>query len=364
MKLCFVLPSVPHYRRGLFKSLAQEASINDLVVLGGYGASQKVIKTIDNPYGFRVYYQQLRSIAVGKISVKFQQGLLYRLIKERPSHVIILYHMSIINHTLVPLICKTLGIRVFFWGSGSGEDLSIRGQDYGHIVKIKLKFKNRFYGLFDGIIAYSRIHEERLRRQNVELPICVAQNTCDVKSMFNIPFNLKNDRSLLFIGALESVKRLDILIKALSLIDSWEWNLNIIGAGRQKEYLQRLTKELNLNDRIIFHGALYNQETLKFWHSASCVVLPGVGGLFINEAMAAGKYVLATSGDGTGEDLLLEEDLLSHDVSVEELARYINHLFALDNEQYTQKCRRNRNYANNNLRIEHMRRELLTILKR
>ena len=107
----------------------------------------------------------------------------------------------------------------------------------------------------------------------------------------------------------------------------------------------------------------HNDATMKFWNSASHVVLPGVGGLLINEAMAAGKYILATSGDGTGEDLLLEEDLLVHNVTDVELTEHIEGMFALDPRQYILKCQRNRDYAVNNLRIEHLQRDILSILK-
>lgn len=362
MKLCFVLPSVPHYRRGLFKSLSEEGALDDLIVLGGYGSSRKVIKTIENPDGYRVCQQRLRSISLGSIDVKFQQGLLFRIITERPSHVVMLYHMSVVNHSLVPVICNMLCIKVYFWGSGSGEDASIRGQDFGRLIKIKLAFKKWFYGLFDGIFVYSKKHGERLKIQNVKLPIIVAQNTCDIERFFQVPIEVVDNRNFLFVGALESVKRLDTLIKAMSRLNSWEWSLDIIGAGSKKSHLRKLTQELKLDDRIRFHGALYNEETMKFWHSASYVVLPGVGGLLINEALAAGKYVLATSGDGTGEDLLLDEDLLSHDVNESDLAVRIDQLFSLPNSEYVKKCKRNREYASENLRIEKMKNEILNLL--
>jgi len=362
MKLCFVLPSVPHYRRGLFQSLSEEEALKDLIVLGGYGSSRKVIKIIENPDGYRVCLQQIRMASLGKIAVKYQQGLLYRIIKERPSHLVMLYHMSVLNHSLVPVICKIFGIKVYFWGSGSGEDTSIRGHDLGRLISIKLLIKKWFYGFFDGIVVYSKKHHERLKSQNVKLPIRVAQNTCDIDPFFKIPIEAVNNRNFLFVGALESVKRLDTLIKALSRVNSSDWNFNIIGAGSQKKYLQDLTQELNLDDKIRFHGALYDEDTMDFWHSASYVVLPGVGGLLINEAMAAGKYVLATSGDGTGEDLLLTEDLLSHDVNESDLAVYIDQLFNLPNSEYINKCLRNRKYASENLRIEKMKNEILNFL--
>lgn len=117
MKLCFVLPSVPHYRKGLFESLGNDDKIQGLTVLGGYGASRKVIKPLEEFSGFDVSYQKLSSFSLGPISIKYQGGLLRKILKERPSHVIMLYHMSIISHTLVPLLCRILGIHVYLWDS-------------------------------------------------------------------------------------------------------------------------------------------------------------------------------------------------------------------------------------------------------
>lgn len=362
MKLCFVLPSIPHYRRGLFDSLSKDEMLEDMIVLGGYGASKKVIKTIENSSGYRVFLQQLHSISIGRIAVKYQKGLLYRIIKERPTHLIMLYHMSVVNHSVVPLVCNMLGIKVYFWGSGSGENASIRGRGLEKLIEIKLRFKRSFYALFDGIVVYSKKHAESLKSQGVKVPIIVAQNTCDIESLFSIPIENADRKKVLFVGALESVKRLQTLIKAMNQLKKFEWDLDIIGAGSSMSYLRRLTYELNLNDRIRFHGALYDEDTMKYWHSASYVILPGVGGLLINEAMAAGKYVLATSGDGTGEDLLLDEDLLSHDMNEIDLSVRIQELFSLSNIEYKKKCYRNRKYAIENLRIDKMKNELLNFL--
>ena len=61
--------------------------------------------------------------------------------------------------------------------------------------------------------------------------------------------------------------------------------------------------------------------------------------------------------------LLLEEDLLVHNVTDVELTEHIEGMFALDPRQYILKCQRNRDYAVNNLRIEHLQRDILSILK-
>ena len=362
MRLCVVLPSVPHYRKELFTSLSKEELMEEVVVLGGYGSSRKVVNIIDDPVGFEVCLQELRSISIRGLSIKYQQGLLSMIVKEKPTHVLMLYHMSVLNHSFVPIVCKILGIKVYFWGSGSGEDASIRGLDFEMLIKLKLLYKKWFYGFFDGIVVYSKKHHDRLRSQRVGQPICVAQNTTNIDHLLNIALNQEKNRNFLFIGALESVKRLDILIRALSKIDTADWRLDIIGAGSKRLDLENLSQNLNIDDKIRFHGALYNEETMSFWHCASYVVLPGVGGLLINEAMAAGKYVLATSGDGTGEDLLEGEDLLMHNVTDSDLAVRIDELLSLTSDEYFSRCKRNRMYAMENLRIETMKNSMLNFL--
>ena len=54
------------------------------------------------------------------------------------------------------------------------------------------------------------------------------------------------------VGSLLSVKRHDILIKAFSKLKNKNIKLVIVGQGNQLEKLQKLTKDLNLEKRVIF----------------------------------------------------------------------------------------------------------------
>ena len=362
MKVCFILPSVPHYRKTLFEALAENSLINELSVLGGSGFSVKIIKDIDSANGYVILRQALYSIGVGKINLKWQQGLLLRLFHDRPTHVIMLYHMSIVNQIFVPVLCRLLGIKVFFWGSGSGEDVKIRGRSMSKAIVFKLWFKSRFYGLFDGILVYSKKHQLRLIASGVQNEIRVAQNTCQTEHLLDIPIRAARSNRFLFVGALEGVKKLDLLLNALSKVNNRQWSLDIIGEGSKRENLEALASSLDIDKMVSFHGAKYERENLYFWQNADYVVLPGVGGLLINEAMAAGKYILATSGDGTGEDLLACDDILVHDIDEKTLKDRIENLLLLSNENYSMKCDRNRKFAQNYLRIEHMEKSIIEML--
>ena len=67
------------------------------------------------------------------------------------------------------------------------------------------------------------------------------------------------------------------------------------------------------------HGAKYGDELLPFFRNADVFLMPGTGGLGVNEAMAYGLPIISTEGDETVVDLIEGNGyLLQHMGSVEE----------------------------------------------
>lgn len=119
----------------------------------------------------------------------------------------------------------------------------------------------------------------------------------------------REKNKIIFVGRLSSEKKVDVLVDAFAKISSkWlDTQLTIIGEGSQERYLQQKTHRLGLNKRIHFKGGIYDENLLaRYLYQSSLFVLPGLGGLGLNTAMAMGLPVICTHADGTEKDLVLE----------------------------------------------------------
>ncbi|MBI2251210.1 MAG: glycosyltransferase family 4 protein [Armatimonadetes bacterium] len=122
-----------------------------------------------------------------------------------------------------------------------------------------------------------------------------------VKADYNIYKNLGIDGEIiLFVGRLDYMKGGDLLIKAFSLIHKDYPNWKIVLAGSdfgEKIKLEKLIKDLNLNDKIYFLGALKRHDLISAYKGAKIFVLPSryeAFGIVLIEAMAAKIPVIAT----------------------------------------------------------------------
>jgi glycosyltransferase involved in cell wall biosynthesis len=114
-------------------------------------------------------------------------------------------------------------------------------------------------------------------------------------------------RGILFVGRLVEEKRAHLLIKAFkSVYDRFpDAELVIVGSGPQRHDLEDLVRHLRLERGVRFAGAIYDPVELgRAFASNSLFVLPGLGGLSINEAMFYGLAIVCSRGDGTEKYLV------------------------------------------------------------
>jgi glycosyltransferase involved in cell wall biosynthesis len=80
----------------------------------------------------------------------------------------------------------------------------------------------------------------------------------------------------------------------------------IVGAGEQRERLERLTDELGLRARVRFAGQLPNEQAVARVAQSDLFVMPGVEepfGVAFVEALAAGVPAVGSRGQGGPEDI-------------------------------------------------------------
>ncbi|MCW1888305.1 MAG: glycosyltransferase [Candidatus Moranbacteria bacterium] len=80
---------------------------------------------------------------------------------------------------------------------------------------------------------------------------------------------------IVFVGRLSLEKGVDVLIRAFTYGLEAK-TLHIIGDGPERASLEQLTQVLNLEKRVVFHGALYGDDLDKEVLSAEALVVPSI----------------------------------------------------------------------------------------
>ena len=115
-------------------------------------------------------------------------------------------------------------------------------------------------------------------------------------------FNEK--RSVLFVGRLQFRKNVDLLIGACAEIQNIR--LVIVGDGPERAALEALAEEIYPSAEFV--GSKHGDELKSYFEEADLFVLPGTGGLAVQEAMSYGLPVIVAQGDGTQDDLVSKEN--------------------------------------------------------
>jgi glycosyltransferase involved in cell wall biosynthesis len=170
-------------------------------------------------------------------------------------------------------------------------------------------FWKRFVGQFDVMLTYSQRGADEYDALGFPREkIFVAHNA--VSPAPNIPMPSRPstfDRRpcLLFVGRLQARKRIDSLLRACAELET-NPRLLIVGDGPERAALELLAKEIYPSAEFV--GAKHGAELKPYFEQADLFVLPGTGGLAVQEAMSYGLPVIVAKGDGTQDDLVRESN--------------------------------------------------------
>lgn len=117
---------------------------------------------------------------------------------------------------------------------------------------------------------------------------------------------LKNNVVFLYVGGLLEEKKVGLLIDAFKIIreKNASVKLLIIGDGPLKDDIIGKINSLK-DDNIIYLGRIIDGVD-PYFAASTCLVLPGAGGLALNQAMFWRKICIASEADGTEDDLVIE----------------------------------------------------------
>ncbi|MEO5895901.1 MAG: glycosyltransferase family 4 protein [Vicinamibacterales bacterium] len=136
---------------------------------------------------------------------------------------------------------------------------------------------------------------------------------------------------LLSVGRIESVKRVDLIVRAMASVDPG-LRLVIAGDGTQRENVERLAMEIGVSDRTTFLGAVDDDQLVELYADALAVAYPPFDedfGYVTLEAFLARKPVITcVDSGGPNEFVVNDVNGYSVDASPEAVAEAINAIAA------------------------------------
>lgn len=172
--------------------------------------------------------------------------------------------------------------------------------------------RERFLASFDALLTYSSQGAKQYQAAGFPAErIFVAPNASTrrpAKPLLHRPDQFSDGRArLIFIGRLQSRKRVDLLIQACAALPAdVQPHLTVIGDGPVRGDLEALARDIY--PRVEFTGEKHGEDLDPYFAAADLFVLPGTGGLAVQHAMSEGLPVLVAEADGTQADLVRPEN--------------------------------------------------------
>ena len=193
--------------------------------------------------------------------------------------------------------CRRNGVPAVGWGLGSGAQSGIGAA-----------LRRAFHNQFSALVAYSAAGAQDFVRLGFDpqrvftAPNAVAPRPSGCAPQR--PAAFRNNRAvLLYVGRLQVRKKVDELIRACALLPKHlDVQLNIVGDGPERRALEGLAQSAFPPTK--FHGARHGAELDLLFRQADLFVLPGTGGLAIQQAMSHALPVIVGEADGTQIDLV------------------------------------------------------------
>ena len=197
-------------------------------------------------------------------------------------------------------------------------------QSHGSTVNIIEKQKlKKLYDCFSGrrilksasmVVAVTKDEAKQYKLINInETKIEIIPNGIDLLKYNNLPkkgvfrkkYSINNDEKIvLFLGRIHKIKGIDLLLKAFADLIKKLDNVTLVIVGPDGGFLsalKQLIRELNIGDKVLLTGPLYEKDKLMAYVDANVCVLPSryeIFGITALESCACGTPVIVTSEYG------------------------------------------------------------------
>jgi glycosyltransferase involved in cell wall biosynthesis len=290
------------YRVPVFEDLALRCG-RGLSVAAGEPMSAESIAVADRLEHAQLVRVRNRRLLGGPLAVFWQSGVTDWLERWQPDVLIMEANPRYLSSRPAIGWMHKRGRPVLGWGLGT-ISLS-RG-----LEGLRRSARARYLRSFDGMIAYSsRAAKDYMALGFPRDRVFVARNAMARRPAAATPpqrpQQVDGSPTVLFVGRINEGKRLDLLIRAVATLPSPP-QLRIVGEGPARADVESLARSVFPSAQFL--GAKHGADLAAAFREADLFVLPGLGGLAIQEAMSHGLPVVVAEADGTQEDLVRPEN--------------------------------------------------------
>lgn len=327
LKVVIVQRYYYNFREGIFDCLQS------------MGLNFRLINSVKSKGRVRVHSEKVKSVNYIENCTNFNINdgivifpfLFLKLIKEKPSVIVTEGGQNTFNNVQIKWYSRLFGVPYIQWDLGRGY------QDFGNSLgrKLYMWIYKRIANRAELIYGYNTSSKKYF--EDLGIPsdkIVVLNNTADTvllkkvieNSSKELPDDMvklydPNKRYIIFVGSLLPTKRIEDFKEIMTKLKG-KYSLLIVGGGKE-DYTRQL-KSLFKDIDCIFLGYKKPEELLPYYNISSFCILPGLGGLSINQAMAYGLPVLCTHADGAESDVV-KKDVTGYIYSdINDLVHYIN----------------------------------------
>ncbi len=295
---------IPTYRAPFLELLSKNPEIQ-LGVFAGEPKVKEQIKIAQSLENVDYCITKNTHLFDGKFYVCLQPGLQQWVSEWNPDVLIVEANPRYLSTPGVVQLMKEDQKPVVGWGLGVPEYQGV----FSNWRNAK---RTSFLKSLDAIIAYSGKGADQYRNAGFKSErIYVATNSTTPSPKHFPPSHSSwigvRDPILLYVGRLQPRKKLDSLINVCSkLPEDLQPQLWIVGEGEIRGELESIAKEHY--PKTTFWGAKFGDDLAQIFSQADLFVLPGTGGLAVQQAMSFALPVIVAEGDGTQSDYINESN--------------------------------------------------------
>ena len=288
-RLCCIFNYAPHYRESIFKMMDEEMDCD--FYFGDYirtNIKKMEIRDLRQSKELKtIWFSNKCYVISGSVMLMFKPYKKYLLTG----------HIYCFSNWIILLLAIMFRKEVYVWNHGW----------YGKESLLRTWINKIYYSSVKAFFLYGEYAKKLMIRNGYsEKKLHVVYNSLDYEQTRASRNELtKSDvfisrfknfaPVLIYIGRLQQVKKLDMLITAVyrMKLKGRPVNLVLIGDGEENSALNDLTKRYSLTDNVWFYGPCYDEKVIGILlYNADLCISPGNAGLTAIHSLSYGTPVI------------------------------------------------------------------------
>lgn len=314
-KIVLITPILQHYRLTFYDKLSKADPSYDLTVLYGYKMKEDGRPSFEGTTSFKSFGFREYKYRILPFDIVYNKGMM-SAIKDIDPDIVIMQGIAgdLTNRQIIAWAARK-NKKIIIWACAWEP-----GRAKGMLLKIKNRFVNSFFRKADYFLTYSTHASKYVSNMNIDMAcIETCYNGIEIDEMekeeesirrkaleIRNKYAMESSVSFLYVGGLIKEKRIGFLVDAFMKLKEQYENIKlfIIGDGPLKTELEEQLSSYNC-DSIYYLGRIIDGVD-PYFAASDCFVLPGIGGLALNQAMFWNKTCIVSAADGTEDDLVIE----------------------------------------------------------